>query len=261
MESAKQPIHYRDLLIRELRNRKDRNQNYSLRAFANDLGINRTSLSAVMRGKRGLSVQGAQRIADKLHLSPVARSRLIQVTRGEAARTQSKKLQEQLFLDEDQFYLISDWHYFAIINLARIPKTPADPEALGARLGLLKSDVERSLERLTRMGLIEIRKGYLVRTAQDIETSEDLPSSALRSHHRQTLQKAMDSIEQVDMELRELSSITLPFALDDLIEAKTMIRRFKRRFLNQFPQNRASEVYSLAIQFFPLTKNKGRITK
>ncbi|MEE6249990.1 MAG: hypothetical protein VX583_06285, partial [Bdellovibrionota bacterium] len=52
MENTK--AHYIHILMEKLSSRQSRNPSYSLRAFANDIGIHPSSLSQILKGNRGL---------------------------------------------------------------------------------------------------------------------------------------------------------------------------------------------------------------
>ena len=58
---------YRDILRVEFQSRKARNQYYSLRAFAQSLGIGSGALSEILKGKRNLGINKARAIVDKLN--------------------------------------------------------------------------------------------------------------------------------------------------------------------------------------------------
>ena len=100
------------LLADELVERKQRNQAYSLRAFARDLGVSASCLSDVLHEKRQLSKKHTHSIAKKLCLSP---------NEARALREKKEKILSSphyLTLEEDVFHLVADWYYFAILNLA-----------------------------------------------------------------------------------------------------------------------------------------------
>lgn len=54
----------------ELKRRRERNQKYSQRAMARDLGLSSGDLSKVMRGIKFLSAETVERLAMSLHLPP-----------------------------------------------------------------------------------------------------------------------------------------------------------------------------------------------
>ena len=61
---------YRSILKSEFAQRCDRNSGYSLRAFARDLKIHPSRLSAVLNGKKGLSKDSASDVAKILGFAP-----------------------------------------------------------------------------------------------------------------------------------------------------------------------------------------------
>ncbi|MNL64824.1 hypothetical protein D3C87_1890770 [compost metagenome] len=60
-------------------------------------------------------------------------------------------------------------------------------------------------------------------------------------------------LDEVDMMLRDFSSTTLAIDLDKLTEAKTIIREFRQKMSALLRDGNKTDVYQLAIQFYPLT--------
>ena len=65
-----------DLLTREFQKRKRKNRSYSLRAFARDLDLNKTSLGEVLANRRLLSLKNLQKIIKSMDLTLVEKKRL-----------------------------------------------------------------------------------------------------------------------------------------------------------------------------------------
>ena len=94
-----------------------RNPAYSLRAFARDLGVGSTSLSDFLASKRRLSKTSLARISEVLAWSPEeCKQALIENKKGRVEQPQEERLQ----LAEDEFRLIADWFYLAVLSLAEI---------------------------------------------------------------------------------------------------------------------------------------------
>src|SRR5450755_4630294 len=68
---AQDPRKIEDILVAELRDRQSRSPRYSLRAFAQRLGVNSATLSQIIRGKRFVSARRAQTLAQRLECSTV----------------------------------------------------------------------------------------------------------------------------------------------------------------------------------------------
>ena len=57
---------YREILKQELNLRSGRNPRYSLRAFSRDIGLAPTRVSAIFKGREGISFETAEKICDRL---------------------------------------------------------------------------------------------------------------------------------------------------------------------------------------------------
>jgi uncharacterized protein (TIGR02147 family) len=109
--------------------------------------------------------------------------------------------------------------------------------------------------RLSRLGLIDIQRKRLVRTSLPIRTSSDLPSSAIRSYHKQNLRLVETAIDRDAVGQRDMTSITIPFDSKDMEEAKIFLKQMRRRFAKRMKNQVSSQIYTLAIQFFPVTRS------
>ena len=250
---ARHPIN--NLLKQELADRKAKNPSYSLRAFARDLGIGATSLSDVLAEKRVLSKTNIHKISERLELSPLQKEQLFQTS----SRTLDWENVERLELKEDTFRLIADWHYLAILNLAKTKNCRAEAQWLAQRLGISQVEAQTALDRLLRLKLVSVFRGKLKRTAKPLTTSREIPSEAVRRHHRGNLKLAEKTLDEVPVELREFSSTTVATNPANLKKAKDYLMKAKHRVAAILDTGEPTEVYTLSFQLFPLTESsKGR---
>lgn len=155
-------------LQNELVSRCRKNQGYSLRAFAKSIGINHGILSLVLRNKRPLTSQ----------------------------------------MTLDMFNIISDWYHDAILELTRVKDFQPNSEYISKRLGITKYEARCAIDRLIRIGLIEVRSdGGWIETLGDNTTAlnVDYTSAALRNLQRQVLHKSLDALENVQKTQRDHS--------------------------------------------------------
>ena len=188
------------ILLQELETRKERNPHYSLRAFARDLGVGSTSLSDVLAAKRNFSRSNLDKISEKLCLSPEQRDAML----AEVATKQTKKTKEEierLQLAEAEFRLIADWYYLAILSLAETDTCSSESKDIAERLGITLKQVNDALATLLKMGLIDKKDGILSATGLAISTTRDIPSRAIRKHHRDNLRLAENCLEDVDISM------------------------------------------------------------
>ena len=134
VNKAAQPESTRDSLGAILRwhyqHKKARNSNYSVRAFARDLGVPASNLSSAMNEKRGFAVPTLHQICDTLGLSDAERSVVLNATASQFARSHQAKIEAQKRVDAESVYLkqltssefsiISKWHHLAILCLSHV---------------------------------------------------------------------------------------------------------------------------------------------
>lgn len=232
---------------------KIRNPSYSIRAFSKKVGVSAGTLSLVMLGKRTLSKKLALKVVDNLMLDPQERSELLSSYLEKSF--QKKPSKTYLQLKSDQYFLLHQWHYFAILNLVKLKTFKNDIGWISKRLGISKKTVKESLDRLKRLGLIEENKqGKLLRKIERYRTTDDVPNSSLRKSHHDTLDLAKESLDTDSVKDRDFTWITFPLKKGDLDQIKTRIRKFQDDLLKSIDTTHADEVYRIAIQVFPLTK-------
>ncbi|RYZ92496.1 MAG: helix-turn-helix domain-containing protein, partial [Proteobacteria bacterium] len=99
-------------LQQEFSRRAGRNPGYSLRTYANQLGIHHGTLSQIMRGHRPLTYRRIESLIKVLDVSP-----------QQLAKLQSPASDVELKfspLDEDHFASVSDWYHDAILELTQV---------------------------------------------------------------------------------------------------------------------------------------------
>jgi uncharacterized protein (TIGR02147 family) len=240
------------LLLNELTARKNRNASYSLRAFARDLGVSVTALSGFLGKKRQLSPRNLARVAQSLSLSPAEFAELKTERKNQ---TVVRHLPEdRQLLGEDQFRMVADWYYLAILNLTKTKNFKSNSTWIAERLGLTKDVVEQSLDRLFRMGLIKRERQRIVRTSRPLMTTRDVPSAAIRKHHAQNLVLAEKSLHQDEVGVREFGSVTMAVNKEKLQKAKDLLLKTRQKIADLLEDSGATEVYTLSFQLFPLTK-------
>jgi uncharacterized protein (TIGR02147 family) len=242
----------KNILMEELAKRQTRNSSYSLRAFARDLGIGATTLSDVLADKRNLSKTNLHKVMETLLVSPAEKETLWNHYKAYVNRPQLED--DRKTLDEDTFRLIADWHYLAILNLAKMKECEAEPAWIATRLGIKAEEAEEALERLFRLELVKKNRNRLFRTSKPLTTSTEIPSAAIRKHHTQNLRLAEESMNRDPVPMREISSVTMPVNLEKLPQIKEMLLKTRKKIAALLEDDNASEVYTLSFQLFPLTK-------
>jgi uncharacterized protein (TIGR02147 family) len=260
-------LQYQDFLLEEFRSRRSRNPNYSLRAFARDLGMPASKLSQNLRGLCGISVAKAEVIAERIQLRDDDRRLFLalvesQHARSRVARQQAATALEKIRRDKmdelsvEKFTIVRDWYHMAILEMADIKGFRAEPAWIGSRLDLPVELVKEAIARLVEVGLLREEEGRLVQTQRDLELPSGLPSRSVREHHKQILTKAMVAADEVPVEEREFSSHTFAIAKSALPEMKGLIREFQRQVARLSAQGEKDDVYVLGIQLFSVLEKE-----
>ena len=245
----------KNYLKAELARRKEINPLFSLRAFARILDISPAQLSQILSGKRHLTTGTATKLAQALKLSPMEKEKFLESANPDAVKKKRRRLcdHERKKLLEDEFRLICDWKHFAILSLSEIEGHKSDIKWIAKKLNISVQDAAGAIERLLRMKLIEIKKSKIKQIVAPLMTTNDIKSDSIRRSHHQNLLLAQEKLDSVDISKREFTTITMASDAQKIKEAKKMIREFKRELMEFLEEGEKTEVYTLAIQLFPLT--------
>lgn len=255
MESS-EPF-YLHTLRESLNGRQRKNAAYSLRAFAKDLEIDSSNLSAIFQKKRSLPYSRAGHIAKKLRLSPKESALFVASTMRKQMRLDSIQVKEdsKKYLLEDKYYkIISEWEYYALLQLLQVKRFDSSVDWIANRLGISESRARQVLGNLIELGFIkeDPKKGY-IRLSPSLETSEDIESQALQVSHIENLNLGKEKLEKVPVDKRDYSSITIAINPDKIPAAKAVVREFQEKLYALLSQGEKTEVYQFNCQLFPLT--------
>jgi len=257
-------LEIRKLMRQDLLEAQLKNPAYSLRAFARKLDLYSSALSEILNGKRQITLSVAEKILDRMGVAPEERGRILKNFQGTTRKRKSKakndiqtSAKEFVQLNMDQFHVVSDWQYFAVLSLADTDNFKGSPEWVAQRLNIKPQDARIALERLERLGLLKHDKlGNLVASGLQFQTTSDVPNLSLRKHHYQNLDLARKSLDQDEITSRDFSFITMAVDPKKLPEVKERIKKFRRELCEFFESGSHEEVYKLCIQLFPLTELK-----
>lgn len=247
---------FKQYLQDELDTRKKNNPMFSLRAFARGLGISPAQLSQVLSGKRRVTLTTAKKITKALKLSPIEVERVLETINSDLATTKRERTSDQskYQLREDEFRLICDWEHFAILSLSELEENSSDARWIAGRINIPMSRAAEVRDRLVRMGIIEIRNQKLKQVSAPLVTTSDIKSDSIQRSHMTNLALAKQKLEAVDVSQREYTTITMASNPKKLKEAKQLIKDFKRKLTEVMEDTEKTDVYTLAIQLFPLTE-------
>ena len=249
----------RQMLHLEFERRVAKNPSYSLRAFAKALGIYHATLSALMSGARPFTVKSARSISVALGLSPTA-------VANHANETPAAKRKAALLIDpvaDDEYSLEANWRHDALLECLQLPKQSHETRSLAASLGFTAAEVMSSLQLLERRRMIQRATDGswrpLVRNTSNILGHLET-SAARRRYQKELLEKSQTALEEIAIEKRDHTSITMTIDEEDMPELKEIIRDYRRKVM-AFAQRKGAKpnhVYQLQISLFPLTKEPSK---
>ena len=235
---------------------RERNSSFSLRSFARLLGVSPASLSEFLNGKRVLSAKMIEKIAKQLCLSPEETNQLNEkVVRDKKGLSHTPQSDKKIIqLQNDQFYLASDWHYYAILCLIETTDFQDDYQWIAKRLRTSVRKVKEAMERLMRLGFLNYtREGKLIVQEVEFITSEDIPNNSMKKRHSENLEAARESLFTDDVMIRDFSAATIAIDPARLPQAQKMIREFQDKLFSFLEGGKKSEVYEICMQVFPRT--------
>jgi len=160
-------------------------------------------------------------------------------------------------VEDDKFQVIADWYHFAILDLSLVKSFQPSIAWISQSLDITYAEAQMAVDRLVRLGYIEIhpKSGRWKVKTGFTTTTNPYTSAAFRKMQHQILALASKKMEEVPMERRDQSSVTMAIHRSRIPEAKKMIRNFRRRLMKHLQDgNGKDDLYLLSISFFPGTQ-------
>ena len=238
-------------LRQEFERRKRQNAAYSLRAFARDSGVSSGALSEILAGQRRISLRTGQKLAMTVFAGGRRQRLFLKALTDKEFRAGPSI--EQVRIDE--YATVAEWHHLAILNLTETEGFQSDPAWIGRRLGIHVNKVKAAIERMVRLGMLESNGGELKRTGRRYEFVSDAPSEALKKSHQQTLEQAIAALYNQPLDMRTITSMTLPTDPGQVAKVKDRVAEFMRDLAAELGTGPKTEVFNLNIQFHPVTSD------
>jgi uncharacterized protein (TIGR02147 family) len=258
--------YYRKVLLNALAEKSSKNPKYSLRAFSKFLGMNSSTVSQIINGKRMLSEKMAHKIFLKLQMPTDSKEEFllsVSITKMKLGhRRFSKELKkkvkdeierERYELSHENFKVISHWYHYAIMALTDTEEFEPSAKWISKQLNISEAQAEEAVSRLLELGLLKIADDTLVVTRKQVDTKDkSVTGPALKLRQKQILEKSIHSLEHDPLEIRNHSAMTMVIDPHKLPEAKKRIQKFLQDMSLFLESGRSKKVYELAINLFPL---------
>jgi uncharacterized protein (TIGR02147 family) len=231
------------------------------------------TLSMVIKGVRAPSEELVQRVVKDLKLSR-REARYLEIL-GHLQRKEKRRGTDPASIEAlmtelrllspghvqqipgQTFSYIAQWHHFVIKRLVGTLGFTENYEKIRERLRrkVTQSEIKDAIATMLKLGFLERDADGQLRMADiNIQTTFDVPSAALKAHHRQMMARATEALWEQPVDEREIIGTTLWFDRSRISEAKEDIRQFNREFREKFGGDPTSDVYQINVQFFAHTQ-------
>lgn len=262
---------YRDYLRVSFENRKQGTKGFSHRLFSREAGIESPNyLFRVLKGTRNLGSDYVQNFCRALGLNRNEAnyfSILVSFNSEKDVDKKERYLRELLALrcrrgvfkiNDKKLQFFSKWYYPVIRELAVILDCGDDFNLLARNCvpRITSLQAKNAIAYLLKNGFLKKEAGgKYVRTEPVISSGDEVRSTVLRNYHRQTLAQSIEALDTVNLETRDISSLTLCVSRKTYFEMKKEIQEFRKRLLGLAREDTGPEMVCLAgFQLLPRSK-------
>lgn len=239
---------------------------FSVRTFAAQAGFKSIGfLTMVIKRQRNLSIKSSHKVADALKLSRTDADffeKLVLFDQAETMEEKDLRYQDLLHfhkfravkqVDSDQYEFFAHWYVVATLEALGTKLARKGLEGIATALKVELSKVEHAIEILSRLKLIERKGDHWRRLEPSIQTEHQIKTLSVRKFHREMIGRALETIDGLAAEDRELGALTISLSASKFQEVRRRIFQFQQD-LNALYSDEADpeKIYQLNIQFFPL---------
>lgn len=245
---------FRTFLEQELCRRNSLNPNYSLRAFARDLGVDSSFLSKLLNGKRAMTVRTILSLAPRLGMDDALVKDYIQKANGRRRRYLGRDSGEIEFepLDNPKLAEVLEWYHLAILELVGVSDFEPQAAWIAERLSIPSEQAEKALKELTEQGVLV--------QGENGKWKSELTKHSLCSKKFPRLQEVKKSfyekaVSALNQGMGDHHALTLSVSESRYQEALEKITRFSRELCHflQEPEEK-EKVFQILVSIFPISK-------
>lgn len=262
---------YVDILRQVLEERKEKNDQYSLRAFARDIGLSPSRLSLIFNRKGHLSVRSAYHVSGRMNWDKLETTYFVslvkaRVNRSVEARWEAIRLARAIRLRKAyqnfNATLLKElgWKHFVVRFLLTSPdNSKVSFQEIADRVGIRLGELETCVRQLLQAGLMEQDEDGKFHCRDLIAVDEEKPSRPVQIFHKSILEKAITSLSEDDFKRRFFRSCIFTLNQAQYQQLQDMIVDFVSSCtdLDEMQDDPHDDIYAMGVQLIPLT-NKFR---
>ncbi len=155
----------------------------------------------------------------------------------------------------DAFHLVADWYHFAILNLVKLDEHKLESDNwIAETLQITRQQAQDAKNRLLRLGYLKFSEGVWSRIEKPLLADFGCSDYALKQSHAQSISQAKEALFNVNLKLRNISSVTFPADPKNVQIVAEEIENFLVRVSERMGCGRKSAVYNLNVQLVPVSK-------
>ncbi|MBI2083488.1 MAG: TIGR02147 family protein [Deltaproteobacteria bacterium] len=250
---------------------KEARGSFSFRAFAKKAGFQTSNfLMLVIQGKRNLTEESLKKFIVGLGLNKQEQEFFRNLVFFNQAKThhdknfyyqkllQSKKLNQLKPIEKEEYEYYSTWYHPVIRELVISKDFDGTPEWIAKKIfpSVAPAHVLKSIELLEKMEFIRKNgDGRWEQVSTLVSTGPELTSVVVHNYHKSLLDLSKEVMDQLSLQYRDVSSLTLGVKRERLGELRTKIREFRQEILKLASADvEPEEVVLLNMQLFPVTR-------
>lgn len=253
------------ILNSEFEKKKNKNDAYSVRAFAKFIQINPGVLNQIMNKKRTLSLDQAKKISEVLVLHETEKDLFLR------SAFYSKKVLDDLQKEridsntmslgcETTYNKVStEWEHYAYVALMDVENYTNDHNWASVKLGVTKERLDTVVQNLLDTKVITLDNGNYICDCDKVSFDVSRDSIAFKDSQKENLQLALDRLYQYDQTKNHFSSMTLAIEPKNIHRAKILIDDFVTRITSLLEDGERKDVYKVCVQLFPASLTESEL--
>lgn len=243
---------------------------FSYRYFANKAGFKSKSfIKLVIDGKKNLTSESIDKINNVLKIKEKAFSYFCDLVAFNQATSihlrqfyfhklmQYNKRSDTRTVLRRQYEIYSHWYINALRELVVIIDFGEDYAKLGSILNppISAKQARDAVELLLELGFIKKKGSRYIQSDAIITTGDQVRSLAVSSFHLQNLRLAADSIEKMQSDSRDISTLVLGLSDEGFTLVKKEISKFRKKLLDiAAVEKTVNRVYHINFQAIPVSE-------
>jgi uncharacterized protein (TIGR02147 family) len=253
----------KDVFVERIR----KNPQYSLRAYAKHLGLSPGGLSQILSGKKKLSVERAEVIAERMGLKSLERDVFLLKVEWASAKTEKRKswILDQMralsptevthSVSADEFESFSRWYGLPLHELVRL-RPGIQVSEIAQFFSVPAPEVKDLCERMIRLKLlVSSESGALSTAVPYVHIASENRNQIIQAYYRELLPKIEDAVVNLTPKERAAGAEVFSISDDQLPE----VTRLTNQYLDDLQKltEKAGEsvrIYQALSVVFPLQK-------